>query len=355
MTSTQIFKNEKIVKALFETFPDILTILDRDGKILDCNHHFLDMFGYTKEEAVGKFGPIDMVSEKDVPKAVSAFNQLLTDGIILNVRLDAMRKDKSIIPSIWSGAKLNDGIGNIEGYLITGKDLTEIQKLEFELKKEKDEKLILIGDMTARIAHDLRNPLTIIVNAISLLKIKLQSNPDEKISMYLDSIVRATERMRHQVDDVLDYVSSRPLYLSVYSIIDLVKLSLENVIIPKNVKITYSDIDDKILCDKNQMIVVFTNLILNSIQAIGNDAGTIDIDWKVSNDRIIFKFIDSGRGVSKEHIEKIFAPFFTTKQAGTGLGLVSCKKIIEQHNGTISISNNPTTFTISLPINSEIK
>lgn len=351
MSSEKLMRNEKIVKILFETTPDMLVILDKDGKILECNHHFTRNFGYDKSEALGKIGPVDMVSDNDRQKAVSAFGQLITDGIKLNVPLEVMRKDKSTFPSIWSGAKLSDELGNLEGYLITGKDLTDVQKLEDELKKEKDQKLMLIGDMTARIAHDLRNPLNVIINSAKLLEIQLDSAPNENISKHVSSILRSSERMRHQVEDVMVYVSTRPLNMSKYSISDLISSSIDNVLVPKNILVSYTKEDDvQILCDENQLISVFGNLILNSIQAMGEDKGTITITWRVDGDCMIIDFMDSGPGIPEKTISQIFDPFFTTKQIGTGLGLVICKKIIERHNGTISVSNNPTTFTIVLPV-----
>jgi PAS domain S-box-containing protein len=350
MNDSKLFKDEKIAKILFETTPDMLTILDKNGKIIECNHHFTNKFGYEKSEAIGMSGPAEMVSERDRQKAISAFNLLLIDDIVLNVPLEAMRKDKSTFPSIWSGARLSDELGNVEGFLITGKDLTHIQKLEDELKKEKDEKLILIGNMTARIAHDLRNPLTVIINGARLLQLKLKDSPDEKITNNLNMILKAAERIRHQVDDVMDYVSTKKLNLSECSISDLIQSSIENVLIPDNIQIKYSkDEDGKISCDKEQLIVVFANLILNSIQAIGEKKGIVNMDWAVDKEHAMIKCIDSGPGIPEDLIDKIFEPLFTTKQSGTGLGLVSCKKIVEQHKGTISASNNPTTFTIVLP------
>ncbi|MGB9003008.1 MAG: PAS domain-containing sensor histidine kinase [Nitrosotalea sp.] len=130
MNSTRLVRNEKIVKLLFETTPDMLAILDKDGKILDCNHHLTESFGYDKNEVIGKIGPVEMVSNRDSKRAVEAFTQLVTDGIKLNVPLEALRKNKSTFYSIWSGARLSDESGNIEGYLVTGKDLTEVSKLE---------------------------------------------------------------------------------------------------------------------------------------------------------------------------------------------------------------------------------
>ena len=353
MNPTGLIRNEKIVKLLFETTPDMLAILDKDGKILDCNHHVTENFGYDKNEVIGKIGPVEMISDKDNQRAVEAFTQLVTDGIKLNVPLEAIRKDKSTFYTIWSGARLSDESGNIEGYLVTGKDLTEIKKLEDELKIEKDQKLMLIGDMTARIAHDLRNPLNVIINSAKLLEIQLENSPNENISKRIVPILRSAERMRHQIEDVMAYVSTRPLNLFECSVLDLIVSSMENVVIPSNIQVNYTKEDDtKIVCDKNQLIAVFGNLILNSIQAIEENKGTITVDWKVDGNHIVIDFIDSGDGIPEEIMPEIFEPFFTTKQMGTGLGLVSCKKIIEQHNGTVSVRNNPTTFSVILPIKS---
>ena len=79
------------------------------------------------------------------------------------------------------------------------------------------------------------------------------------------------------------------------------------------------------------------------------NGGTIEIKMSEKNNLAILKFIDSGDGISDENMSKIFEPLFTTKQKGTGLGLASCKNIIEQHHGEITVENNPTTFTITLP------
>ena len=101
-------------------------------------------------------------------------------------------------------------------------------------------------------------------------------------------------------------------------------------------------------CDPIKLDAVFINLVVNSIQAL-HEGGTIEIKISEKDNLAILEFIDSGEGINQEDLDKVFEPLFTTKQKGTGLGLASCKNIIEQHNGEITVKNNPTTFTIILP------
>jgi signal transduction histidine kinase len=109
------------------------------------------------------------------------------------------------------------------------------------------------------------------------------------------------------------------------------------------------DIDVVVECDRRQIEVVLSNLILNSIQAIDEAKGAITISISEGEENVIIKVTDSGPGISDGDLPHIFEPLFTTKQKGAGLGLTSCKNIIEQHKGTITVKNNPVTFSITLP------
>jgi len=214
----------------------------------------------------------------------------------------------------------------------------------------KAERLSAIGELSGRLAHDLRNPLSVMKMSIDLIK---QHPADAKISdsiitKRLDLIEKSIDRISHQIDDVLGYVRNSPLKLNTTSLRTLILGSIDKINVPHDVTITISDSDAITNCDSIKIDAVFINLIVNAIQAIPL-GGTIEIQIKSNNDDIVIDFIDSGTGVPKEFMDKIFEPLFTTKQKGTGLGLASCKNIIEQHNGTISVKNNPTTFTIILP------
>ena len=104
----------------------------------------------------------------------------------------------------------------------------------------------------------------------------------------------------------------------------------------------------KLNVDLNKIQQVFLNLFINASQAMPN-GGKLEINISKNKNFVVLDFIDSGEGISNENLPKVFEPLFTTKQKGTGLGLASCKNIIEQHEGKISVKNNPTKFTIMIP------
>ena len=119
--------------------------------------------------------------------------------------------------------------------------------------------------------------------------------------------------------------------------------------IPANISTDVSECSFKANVDKIMMESTFSNLILNSIQIIGDKNGKITVSIKEKDSQYSITIEDSGEGIDSKIIDKIFDPLFSTKMEGTGLGLASVKAIIEAHGGTIYVKNNPTTFTITLP------
>ncbi|MFB5635947.1 MAG: sensor histidine kinase, partial [Nitrosopumilus sp.] len=214
----------------------------------------------------------------------------------------------------------------------------------------KSERLSAIGELSGRLAHDLRNPLSVMKMSVDLIK---QSPQDSKISdpnivKRVELIEKSINRISHQVDDVLGYVRLSPLKLSNVSLYDAISGSLKKINVPSDIQVVLPQNDIRIDCDVIKLDAVFINLIVNAIQELPQ-GGKITIQISEKDNAAILKFIDSGKGIPDEDISKVFEPLFTTKQKGTGLGLASCKNIIEQHHGEISVTNNPTTFTIILP------
>jgi len=215
----------------------------------------------------------------------------------------------------------------------------------------KAERLSAIGELSGRLAHDLRNPLSVMKMSTDLLK---QNSKDSKVSdditqKRLDLIRKSIDRISHQVDDVLDYVRTSPLQFAPCSIGETISNLIERISVPDNVKIKIDKSNVSIICDLEKMEAVFINIMMNSIQAMPN-GGTLTIKISTIDNLAVIDFIDTGMGIPEESIGKIFEPLFTTKQKGTGLGLASCKNLVEQHHGIISVKNDPTTFSIQLPM-----
>lgn len=225
-------------------------------------------------------------------------------------------------------------------------DINEMATKLMELQEKllKSERFSAIGQLSATLAHDIRNPLGIIQNSVEILKM---DNP-ESVST-LERIEGATDRISHQVKDVLGYVGKGKLRKSHVIIADIIRDSLAEVKVPSNIKTTAPDDGVSVYCDPEKISAVFTNLILNAVQELDDHEGTISIDVEDKDDKSVIKVANSGNPIPEEDLSRLFEPLFTTKMEGTGLGLASCKTIIEAHNGSIAVSNNPVTFTIILP------
>jgi signal transduction histidine kinase len=248
---------------------------------------------------------------------------------------------------------------------ILGENLKEFNRIEKNLKKEKIrleaeikekthklvqvERLSAIGELSSRLAHDLRNPLSVIKATVQLIK-HADSSLDDLTKKRISLIEGAIFRMTHQIDGVLDYVKSTPLKKKPSSLNEIIMSSIQTLMVPPNITLNVPKAEITLLCDPQKMEVVFANLVLNAIQAIGSEKGVINIRTKKQQDVVVIRVEDSGPGISPSIINKIFDPLFTTKEEGTGLGLASCKNIVEQHKGRITVDTDPTTFSITLPL-----
>ncbi|MBI5146561.1 MAG: response regulator [Thaumarchaeota archaeon] len=222
----------------------------------------------------------------------------------------------------------------------------------------KSEKLATVGELSARIAHDLRNPLGVIKNTAEMLRFSLSDRLTESEIEQWKRLDRGIYRISHQIDDVLDFIKQRPLQKTKTKISTLLADVLERIVIPDNVEIHLPQNDAKILCDSEKIEVIFLNLILNAVQAMDGRPGTISIliHGDQNMDFVMIEVRDTGPGIPESLGEKVFDPLFTTRQIGTGLGLTSCKRIVEAHEGEItfeSIVGVGTRFFIKLPKKTE--
>ena len=231
------------------------------------------------------------------------------------------------------------------------KDIKQMEKTLQENKSKllNEVRFAAIGELSSRIAHDLRNPLSVIKNSLELMEYTRRDVLSEHEKRQFSMMRRAIERMERQITEVLDFVRNRDVKEEEADLIDLLNLSVSSFKIPPDVKLNLPNSGVTVLVDTIQIQAVFSNIIQNALHAVGEE-GEIRVSFENGKEDVKIIIQDSGKGIPQENMDKIFEPLFTTKKTGTGLGLASCKNIIEKHGGTISVSNNPTTFTITLPV-----
>ena len=209
-------------------------------------------------------------------------------------------------------------------------------------------KLEKIGEMSSKMAHDLRNPITVLKSHIELMQLKQEKQQDENLTYSLTKMEEAITTITNQINDVMDFIRRPQYHFACCNLKSLLTKVTDNMNIPITIELKLLYESHMIKCDVIKIKAIITNIIQNSIQAI-NSNGKISVSVKDTGTNIEIDISDSGKGIPEENLEKIFEPMFTTKPTGTGLGLASSKEILEIHNGTISVKNNPTTFTITLP------
>ncbi|MDH7563797.1 MAG: PAS domain S-box protein [Candidatus Bathyarchaeota archaeon] len=220
----------------------------------------------------------------------------------------------------------------------------------------KTQRLAVIGELAGMVGHDLRNPLTSIAGATYYLKKRLIPKNDGRIEEMLELIEKNIAYSNKIINDLLDY--SREIKIDPVQITpkSLIKEALSLVEIPKNIRLRNLTKDDpEMKVDAEKLKRAFVNLIKNAVDAMPN-GGTLTIKSHHSNTCATLEFIDTGTGMTKKVLKKIWTPLFTTKAKGMGFGLPICHRIVEAHRGVIVVHSKPhkgTTFTITLPIETQ--
>lgn len=322
----------------------LVSITDKDGNIIYANDVFCKVSKYTKEELIGSNHRI-IKSGFHPPEFYKNIWKTIYSGNVWQGEIKNKAKDGTFYWVRTLIAPIFDGIVTPVRYISIRTNITV--ERELQEKNLKREKLSAIGELSARLAHDLRNPLSVIKNTVEVLKLKNQNISDVKTLEQYSRLDRAINRISNQIENVLDFVRITPLEMNNYSISEIIHDVFDRVPIPDGIKIKLPQNDVKIICDSKRLEIVFINLVTNAIQAIG-EKGEISVSIIDDEDSVCIQVADSGPGIPDNIISRIFEPLFTTKQTGTGLGLASCKTIVEQHGGTLTVKNNPTTFTVKL-------
>ncbi|MCV0372318.1 MAG: sensor histidine kinase [Nitrosarchaeum sp.] len=254
-----------------------------------------------------------------------------------------VRAEPNIIHEInILSSSYNNFAMSLKKLIQTEKDLAESKV------KVRNERLTAIGELSASMAHDMKNSLAILKTATDVLKRKFGSQ-DEKVGKVLLNMDEGISRISHQINEVLEYVRITPMNLTKTNLIQMIDNAINSIQIPPSITVTFPKQDVVIECDKQKMEIVLINLILNAIQAIGDKPGEIIFSTTDVGNAYKIEIENSGLPIPEEILHKIFEPLFTTKLQGTGLGLATCKNVIAQHGGSIYAQNDPTKFTIVFP------
>jgi len=342
---------------ILESLSGGVVVVNPEGDITLFNHAAEAITGRTQEEVV--FQPYAKIIGLDAGRDKSVLHTLESGNGLSNQEKELKRADGHNISLGFSTSLVRDNEGHVLGAVEVFNDLTEVKSLEAELQRVHT--LAALGKMAATVAHEIRNPLGGIAGFAALLERDLEREDPRRRLVH--KITEGVARLNRIVTRLLNY--TRPLKLNRHPV-DLAYMVEEAAaffeIDPErkreNIAIRRNFPAEPTVCaiDPEQFQQIVLNLLQNATQAMP-EGGYIDIEIAVDLEadqkhRALLRIRDTGIGMDAEVQEKLFTPFFTTKEDGTGLGLVTSKKIIDAHGGAIRVESelgNGTCFTISLP------
>lgn len=343
-------------RSIIESVDTGILTINLQGRIKSFNGAAEDITGLTFTE----------VENKNIAKIFPGFARILDktgkedykSSTINRYNVEFVGKDKLDLVLGCSISSLKNNIGKRIGDILIFHDLTSITKMEKAL--EKSRRLAIIGEMSAGLAHEMRNPLASISGSIQILKKDLALHADDERLMKI--ILRGKDQLENIIKDFLLLARPAPGDQETIFINEIIEDVMEAIqYVPDwhdDIKVFLSVSENlNIKANRKEMRELMWNLILNAIQAMP-DGGNLSIKTEkkyqdVSNEYLQIRVMDTGDGIDEENLNNIFEPFFTTKDAGTGLGLAIVNRIVEEYAGHISIEknvNNGTIFTVSLPL-----
>ena len=365
----EVIRNNAILTATFDSFPSSLVFANTDREIQEVSHHFKQDFGYDISEVKGKTtellynNPEDFKVKSAKKFSVDAKNDLTP------YEIEYKRKDGSTFLGQTIGSVIKDNNNEPIGFIGAIRDLTAEKQYEVELERERSRliqasKMSTLGEMAGGIAHEINNPLAIIqgyaqkLEALSSMGASVPSTETKKLG---GSLLNAVERMAKIISGLRifarDGSSEKKHIIKASKVIEetlsfcSTRFSNHDVNLEVN-----GDTEAHVFCQEIQLSQVLLNLLNNAFDAVmadGVEKHDIEISVESEGKTTNIYVKDWGHGVTEEESLKILEPFFTTKEIGkgTGLGLSISKGIVEDHGGTLSITNlaQPTTLKVSLP------
>lgn len=340
---------------IYSMFNDIshgIIFTDTNGDIIDTNDLTLQYLNCEKSKIINKQHETIFTNFNDYEfNKLHYFANLINNGRA-SINVSSVNEQNEEVYY-----KL-DSKFNYKMNLIVTTITDETEKIVLKRKMEQQEALNTIGQMAASIAHEIRNPMTSLKGFVQLLK----HNSSEDCLKYLKVMDSELQRMEAILTELLYLSKPKERMYEKISIIkvveEVVELMLQHAL-SHNVILKLESYDfykAKIIGNDNRLKQMLINLVKNAIEVMHN-GGTITVKLESLNNGVLISVIDEGPGMSEVELDRLFTPFYTTKETGTGLGLALVKKVIEEHNGAIDVESTVgvgTTFKISLPLYEEL-
>ena len=349
----ELSESEKRYSVLVDEASDGVAMI-QDGKVVFANKKAAEIIGYSMDEIIGL--PFEsVVDEKYLQLATEGYMRIMRGETVPPIaELELIAKTGEHAP-VEASSALIQYQGRLANLVII-RDIKERKRMEEE--RLNLEKLAAVGEVATMVGHALRNPLQSIEIATYYLKNELPrllpsipiSQKAVEMLQVIDDSVNYADKI---VKDLHDFSATKKPLLKKTNINGIVRETLSQVEMPENVElITELSHLPGIKADKGMIKRVFLNLAVNGIQAMEN-GGTLKVSTKKTKGSVEVSFKDTGIGIPKEDIRKIFIPFFTTKAKGIGMGLPICKRLVESHGGSIKVESKEgkgSIFTVKLPI-----
>ena len=377
-------KSKEQYRLLAENISDVIWTMDMNLQFTYISPSVTRQRGYSVEEAMA-LG----MGKSLTPSSIETATKVLLEGLAAEktepkalsrswtVELEMYCKDGSTIWTEMETTFLRAPDGQPVGILGVARDITERKQAEEELRKYREhleelveartkelqdaqerlvrtEKLAVIGQLAGGVSHELRNPLGAIKNASYFLNMVIEE-PDADVKETLEILDKEVATSERIIGSLLEFARPKVATLQKVHINEVIEESLCRVIVPGNIEVV-RQLDDQlpiIQTDPGQLGQVFTNIILNAIQAMPEGGQLVVKSEVASPEWATVSFTDSGVGIAEENMGKLFEPLFTTKAKGIGLGLAITRNMLEENSGTIEVKSEVgkgSTFTISLPI-----
>jgi PAS domain S-box-containing protein len=353
----ELAKKNRFMANILRDSADAIITMNPDDIVTSWNKGAESIFGYIADEMIGRSIDIIVPPELRESRELELISRRFrAQGAVRSHQTERITKDGRRIQVIFTRTAIRDDFGNIVGSSSVVKDVTSVRSLEKQLADA--EHLATLGELSAGLAHEIKNPLAGIKGAIDVIRDSLPIT--DKHREILGDVIHEVNRIDKTVRDLLNYAKPKPSAHSsvelpqlVHRIVAIARTSSKNNSIPIRV-IQLAPIPD-FTGDETQLEQVVLNLLLNAQNAMASYGGRIEmiLDYDRESSTVRMDVIDNGPGIPEEIQKKVFQPFFTTRTDGAGLGLATCMKNVQYHGGTIEVHSEAgrgTVFTVTIPL-----